>query len=46
MRDSEFMKEALGEHIFTRYTSAKLDEWNEYTRQVTEWEISNYLYKV
>ena len=46
MRDSEFMKEALGEHIFTRYTSAKLDEWNEYTRQVTDWEISNYLYKV
>lgn len=28
------------------YTSAKLDEWNEYTRQVTDWEISNYLYKV
>ena len=46
MRDSDFMKEALGEHIFTRYTSAKLDEWNEYTRQVTDWEISNYLYKV
>ena len=46
MRDSDFMKEALGEHIFTRYTSAKLDEWNDYTRQVTDWEISNYLYIV
>jgi len=46
MRDSEFMKETLGEHIFKRYTSAKLDEWNEYTRQVTDWEINHYLYKV
>ena len=46
MRDSEFMKETLGEHIFKRYTTAKLDEWNEYTRQVTDWEINQYLYKV
>ena len=46
MSDSEFMKEAVGSHIFERYTNAKMEEWNEYTRQVTDWEISNYLYKV
>ena len=46
MSESDFMKEAVGSHIFERYTSAKMDEWNEYTRQVTDWEISNYLYKV
>ena len=46
MSESDFMKEAVGNHIFERYTKAKMDEWNEYTRQVTDWEISNYLYKV
>ena len=46
MSESDFMKEAVGSHIFERYTSAKMDEWNEYTRQVTDWEISNYLYKI
>ncbi len=45
MRDSDFMRDVLGDHIFDRYTEAKLSEWNEYTRQVTDWEISKYLYK-
>lgn len=46
MMNSDFMKEAVGEHIFEKYTSAKLDEWNDYTKQVTDWEIERYLYKV
>ncbi|MGN0394200.1 MAG: type I glutamate--ammonia ligase, partial [Coprococcus sp.] len=46
MMESDFMKEAVGEHIFERYTTAKMEEWNDYTKQVTDWEISQYLYKV
>lgn len=45
MRDSDFVRDVLGDHIFDRYTDAKLAEWNEYTRQVTDWEIDKYLYK-
>ena len=46
MQESYFMREALGDHVFDRYTTAKMNEWDEYTKQVTAWEIDNYLYKV
>ena len=36
----------LGEHISEKYAKAKLAEWEAYQKQVTEWEISNYLYKI
>ena len=41
MQESDFMREALGDHVFDRYTTAKMNEWDEYTKQV-----DNYLYKV
>ncbi len=46
MQESDFMREVLGDHVFDRYTTAKMNEWDEYTKQVTVWEIDNYLYKV
>ena len=46
MQESDFMREVLGDHVFDRYTTAKMNEWDEYTKQVTAWEIDNYLYKV
>ena len=46
MQESDLMREALGDHVFDRYTTAKMNEWDEYTKQVTAWEIDNYLYKV
>jgi glutamine synthetase len=46
MKNSDFMKEAVGAHIYEKYTQAKMEEWNEYTKQVTSWEIDNYLYKM
>ena len=46
MEESDFMREVLGDHVFDRYTTAKMNEWDEYTKQVTVWEIDNYLYKV
>lgn len=43
MKKSEFMKDVLGEEVFYKYAKAKREEWNEYTSQVTDWEIDRYL---
>ena len=40
-----FMKEVLGEHIYTKYLEAKEQEWRYFRAQVTDWEVSQYLYK-
>lgn len=44
-RDSEFAKEAVGEHVHGKYVEAKQEEWNEYTTRVSQWEIDKYLGK-
>lgn len=44
-RESEFIKEVLGEHSFKQYLNAKENEWSEYLKSVTDWEIKEYLYK-
>jgi glutamine synthetase len=40
---SHFVKEALGEHIFTRFLVNKRKEWEDYRIQVTTHEIKRYL---
>lgn len=40
---SQFVKEALGEHIFTRFLINKKKEWEEYRIQITSHEIKKYL---
>jgi glutamine synthetase len=39
---SEFMKETLGEHVFSKYLNIRKSEWNEYQRSVTDWELNRY----
>jgi glutamine synthetase len=39
----EVLRDALGEHIFHNFTSAKKKEWAEYIAQVTDWEVGKYL---
>jgi glutamine synthetase len=46
MRESDFMKEVLGEDVFNKYIRAKREEWMEYTSQVTDWEIERYLGRI
>ncbi len=41
--DSEFMKDALGEHIHSFFLTKKRDEWQRYASTVTEWEVKHYL---
>jgi glutamine synthetase len=40
---SQFVKEALGEHIFTRFLINKRKEWEDYRIQITSHEIKRYL---
>jgi glutamine synthetase len=37
------IRDALGEHIFSRFIEAKRQEWEEYRAQVTPWELDRYL---
>ena len=39
----ELIKEALGEHIYSRFVLSKTREWEEYSKQVFAWEIDSYL---
>ena len=38
-----FITEMMGESVARQYISAKRKEWDVYRRQVTEWEIKEYL---
>ncbi|MFA4981615.1 MAG: type I glutamate--ammonia ligase [Candidatus Omnitrophota bacterium] len=40
---SALVKEALGEHIFTRFLINKKKEWEDYRTQITGYEIKKYL---
>ncbi|HIQ75176.1 MAG TPA: type I glutamate--ammonia ligase [Candidatus Cottocaccamicrobium excrementipullorum] len=40
-----FVRRVLGEPIYLKYLEAKKEEWNQFRAQVTDWEISQYLFK-
>lgn len=42
-RKDEFLHEVLGEHISKHLIQTKENEWDEYCRQVTKWELERYL---
>jgi len=39
MQQSELMRQTLGDHIFERFVTNKLNEWYEYREQVTQFEL-------
>ena len=43
MERSELVAEALGEHVFDFFLRNKQSEWEDYRRQVSQWEIDRYL---
>ncbi|WP_169945536.1 glutamine synthetase family protein [Microbispora sp. H11081] len=43
MERSELVAETLGEHVFDYFLRNKRSEWQEYRRQVTEYELGRYL---
>jgi glutamine synthetase len=44
MKGSAFVKEALGDHVFSHYICERQKEWDEYKTIVHPWEISRYLH--
>lgn len=46
LREEDFIKQVLGEHVVNKYIEAKTEEYSEYNKQVSEWEIKEYLYKI
>jgi len=45
MERSHIAKDALGDHIFNEFISAKRKEWDLFRLSITAWEIDNYLSK-
>jgi glutamine synthetase len=43
MERSSLVREALGEHVFEWFIRNKRREWEQYSRQVTPYELSRYL---
>jgi glutamine synthetase len=39
----ELIRKTLGDHAFSRYLSVKRAEWQDYCRQVNQWELDRYL---
>jgi glutamine synthetase len=45
MSGSSFVKDILGNHVYSKYIEAKQEECNEYKTKVSKWEIDSYLMK-
>ncbi|MGI1658404.1 MAG: type I glutamate--ammonia ligase [Desulfitobacterium sp.] len=43
MKKDPLIHATIGEHIFTKYTIAKVQEWRDYDTTVHQWEIDHYL---
>ena len=43
MERSELVAETLGDHVFEWFLRNKRSEWDEYTRQITPFELARYL---
>lgn len=43
LEKDSFIKDVLGKELCRRYIELKKEEWQDYSSQVTEWEISQYL---
>lgn len=41
-----FIQDVVGEQIATKLTESKKKEWDEYCKQVSDWEIKQYLYRI
>jgi len=45
LEKDEVITEALGDHITAHFLAAKRQEWEDYSTQVSQWELDNYLAK-
>lgn len=45
-KKDELMETVLGKEFKDIYASVKMNEWNNYMKEVADWEIAKYLYKM
>ncbi|MBI2834143.1 MAG: type I glutamate--ammonia ligase [Acidobacteria bacterium] len=43
LEKDELVKDTLGEHILSHFLEAKREEWFDYIKQVSPWELGRYL---
>jgi glutamine synthetase len=43
MKSDPLIREALGDHVFERLTSAQQAEWDDFRKHVSQWERDRYL---
>ncbi|MGH9160681.1 MAG: glutamine synthetase family protein, partial [Vicinamibacteraceae bacterium] len=43
LEKSDLLRDTLGDHIFEHFLEAKREEWSDYIRRVSAWEIERYL---
>ncbi|MDE3155839.1 MAG: type I glutamate--ammonia ligase [Acidobacteriota bacterium] len=43
LEKDDLVRETLGDHIFHHFLEAKREEWHDYIRQVSPWEVERYL---
>lgn len=46
MQEDLFAEKIFGKEFVNIYTKAKMQEWNEYMNQVSDWEIEKYLNRI
>lgn len=44
--EDAFVQQVIGSHIAKKYMESKKNEWNEYCKQITDWEVSQYLRRI
>ncbi len=42
LQNDSVLKESLGAHVFEKLTTAQLEDWKDYKKQVTDWELKRY----
>ncbi len=43
LENDEVVRAALGPHVLSHFREAKAQEWNDYRRHVSSWEVNRYL---
>lgn len=43
LQESALVEKTLGSHIYENYIHVKKEQWEEYRKQVTPWEVEKYL---
>lgn len=46
LEEDDFIRNILGKHVVEKYVEAKKKEWEDYSREVSAWELNEYLYRI